>query len=562
MSLLNPELLVTLPVLLPVLGSLVGLAAWRHVRVQRAANVIASGLLLLAAVELLRRTAGGEVLAVHLGGWPSPMAITFVADITSAIMVLLNGLVAVGAAIYGLGGIDRRREAAGFHPLMLGLFTSVSGAFLTADLFNLYVWFEVMLMSSFVLLALGGSREQLKGALTYVILSLVGSTFFLAGIGLTYAMLGTLNLAHLAERLAGAAEPQRYTPVAAVLLVAFLIKAAAFPFFAWLPASYHTPPPIVSAVFAGLLTKVGVYVIIRFFSLMIPASHPDAAVIASLLTWVAAFTMITGVLAAAAQGEIRRILSFHIISQIGYMLMGIGVAGGALAAAEVARAAGDFERAQALRTAGALAMTGAVFYVLHHIVVKANLFLVAGMIERRCGSGELARIGGLSTASMRLTVLFMVPALSLAGIPILSGFWSKFVLVRAGLAAEAWAIVTVSLLVSVMTLFSMMKIWSGAFWKPAPEDGNPAAVPAAEIARLDAEAVGGRGWMEAGSAFLALVTVAIGLLAGPAIALAERGAAQLIDGQAYRDAALDRTPAEAMPERDPVASGPDGGSNP
>ncbi|BAM02817.1 proton-conducting transporter transmembrane domain-containing protein [Phycisphaera mikurensis] len=544
---MSPELLVTLPVLLPVLGSLVGLAAWRHVRVQRAANVVASVLLLLAAAELLRRAAGGQVLAARLGGWPSPVAITFVADVTSAIMVLLNGLVAVGAAVYALGGIDRRREAAGFHPLMLGLFTSVSGAFLTADLFNLYVWFEVMLMSSFVLLALGGTRSQLKGALTYVTLSLVGSMFFLAGIGLTYAMLGTLNLAQLAERLAGAAEPQRYTPVAAVLLVAFLIKSAAFPFFAWLPASYHTPPPVISAVFAGLLTKVGVYVIIRFTALMFPAGHPDAAVVASLLTWIAALTMVTGVLAAAAQGEVRRILSFHIISQIGYMLMGIGIAGGALAAAEAAQAAGDPERAGALRAAGAMAMTGAVFYVLHHIVVKANLFLVAGIIERRCGSGRLTRIGGLASASPRLSALFMVPALSLAGIPVLSGFWSKFVLVRAGLAAEAWAIVAVSLLVSVMTLFSMMKIWSGAFWKPAPETGDTAAVPAAELARREAEAVGGRGWMEAGSAFLALVTVAIGLLAGPAIALAERGAEQLIGGTAYRDAALDRSPRGAPP---------------
>ena len=550
---MSPELLVTLPVLLPVLGSLIGLAAWKHVRVQRAANVVASALLLVAAVELLRRAAGGEVLAARLGGWPSPVAITFVADVTSAIMVLLNGLVAVGAAVYALGGIDRRREAAGFHPLMLGLFTSVSGAFLTADLFNLYVWFEVMLMSSFVLLALGGSKAQLKGALTYVTLSLVGSMFFLAGIGLTYSMLGTLNLAQLAERLAGAGEPQRYTPVAAVLLVAFLIKSAAFPFFAWLPASYHTPPPVISAVFAGLLTKVGVYVVIRFTALMFPAGHPDAAVIASLLTWTAAFTMVTGVLSAAAQGEVRRILSFHIISQIGYMLMGVGIAGGALAAAEAAQAAGELERAATLRAAGAMAMTGAVFYVLHHIVVKANLFLVAGIIERRCGSGELARIGGLASASPRLAALFMVPALSLAGIPILSGFWSKFVLVRAGLAAEAWAIVAVSLLVSVMTLFSMMKIWSGAFWKPAPPEGDPAAIPAAELDRREAEAVGGSGWMEAGSAFLALVTVAIGLLAGPAIALAERGAGQLIGGEAYRDAALDRAP-----EIDPAAARPDG----
>ena len=570
---MSSTLLVALPVLIPVIGSLVGLAAWGRVRVQRAANLIASALLLAAAVELLRRAAGGEVLVARLGGWPSPVAITLVADVTAAIMVLLNALVAVGAAVYALGGLDRRREAAGYHPLMLGLLTSVSGAFLTADLFNLYVWFEVMLMSSFVLLALGGSRAQLTGALTYVTLSLVGSMLFLAGIGLTYAMLGTLNMAHLAERLAGAEDPRLYTPVAALLLVAFLIKAAAFPFFAWLPASYHTPPPVISAVFAGLLTKVGVYVIIRFTSLMIPGAHPDAAVFAQLLTWVAGLTMVSGVLAAAAQSEIRRILSFHIVSQIGYMLMGIGVALGALAGAEAAAAAGDPERAAALNAAGAMAMAGAVFYVLHHIVVKANLFLVAGIIERRCGSGELARIGGLTGASPRLATLFMVPALSLAGIPVLSGFWSKFVLVRAGLAAEAWVIVGVSLLVSVMTLFSMMKIWSGAFWKPAPGTpgtgtgaaGEPAAVPAEEIARREAEATGKAGWMEAGSAFLALVTVAIGLLAGPAIALAERGAEQLIGGAAYKDAALNRVPGAGsggMPAEPAAAAAPSGETSP
>ena len=537
---MSPALLVVLPVLLPVIGSLVGLAARRNVRVQRIANVTASFALLAVAVELIRRTAGGEVLVARLGDWPAPVAITFVADVTSAIMVLLNALVAAAAAIYALGGIDRRREEAGYHPLILGLFTSVSGAFLTADLFNLYVWFEVMLMSSFVLLALGGSRPQLEGAIKYVTLSLVGSTLFLAGIGLTYSMLGTLNMAHLAERLAEAGEPERFTPVAAVLLVAFLIKAAAFPFFAWLPASYHTPPPVISAVFAGLLTKVGVYVVIRFTALMFPAGNPDADVIHELIIWIAGFTMVTGVLAAAAQGEVRRILSFHIISQIGYMLMGVGIAGAALAEAAAAEAAGDAARADALRSAGTLAMTGAVFYVLHHIVVKANLFLVAGIIERRCGSGELARIGSLSSTHPRLAILFMVPALSLAGIPILSGFWSKFVLVRAGLAAEAYVIIAVSLAVSVMTLFSMMKIWTGAFWKPAPEPGDPKAVTPEAIERGEREATGPIGWMEAGSVFLATVTIAIGVLAGPAIALAERGSAQLVDGGAYADAALDR----------------------
>lgn len=531
---MSDQLLVVLPVLIPMTAALVGMAAWNRVGVQRWTAVAASVLLLAAAVELLRRAATGEPPAVRLGGWPAPMAIGFVADTTAAIMVLLNALVAVAATIHGLGGIDRSREAAGYHPLMLGLFASVSGAFLTADLFNLYVWFEVMLMSSFVLLALGGRREQLEGAIKYVAMSLLGSTLFLAGIGLTYSMLGTLNMADLAERLAAAEEPSRYTPVAAVLLVAFLIKAAAFPFFAWLPASYHTPPPVISAVFAGLLTKVGVAVILRFTGLMFPATNPDAGAVHELILLIACLTMITGVLSAAAQGEIRRILSFHIISQIGYMLMGIGVAGTALAAAATAE---DPIRAAELRGAGTLAMTGTIFYILHHIVVKANLFLVAGIIERRCGTGRLDRLGGLAGTSPRLAVLFMVPALSLAGIPVLSGFWSKFILVRAGLEAGANLVVAVSLLVSVLTLFSMMKIWIGAFWTPAPEDA------AGDTEEPESPVTGDPRWMEAGSAFLAVITLAIGLLAGPAVGLAERGAHQLIDGRDYRNAAMDRADA-------------------
>lgn len=535
---MSPQVFVTLPVLIPVVGSLIGLLAWRSVRIQRAANVIASTLLLLVSVELLRRTHGGEVLAARMGGWPSPVAITFVADITAAIMVLLNGIIAFAGAIYALGGIDARREASGYHPLILALFTAVSGSFLTADLFNLYVWFEVMLMSSFVLLTIGGTRAQLEGSIKYVTLNLIGSVLFLAGVGLTYAMLGTLNMAHLAERLAAAEQPERYTPVAGVLLVAFFIKAAAFPFFAWLPATYHTPAPVISAIFAGMLTKVGVYVIIRVFSLLMAPSHPDAALFHEIILWVAALTMITGVLSAAAQTEVRRILSFHIISQIGYMLMGMGLGGWAMAEAAAAE---DPAHVASLRTAGALAMAGGIFYILHHIIVKANLFLVAGMIERFCGTGELDRIGGLTRTRPLLGVLFMVPALSLAGIPILSGFWAKYVLVVAGLQAGSYAIVIVALAVGLMTMYSMMKIWSGAFWSPAPEAGSPKAVSEDVISQGERTAVGGAGWMIAASAFLGAITVVIGVFAGPAISLAQRASDQLLDGAAYRDAALDRS---------------------
>jgi multicomponent Na+:H+ antiporter subunit D len=526
---MSDHLLAILPVLLPMTGLVLCLALWRAVLFQRVVMLCVAGSMLASAVAILGRTSSGGVLAARLGDWPSPVAITFVIDQTSAIMVLLNAIVACAAAVYSLGGIDHRRERSAYYALLCGLFAAVSGSFVTADLFNLYVWFEVMLMSSFVLLGLGGRRSQIEGAIKYVTLNLISSTLFLAAIGLTYAMLGTLNMAQLGERLAAADNPQLFTPVAAVFLVAFAIKSAAFPFFYWLPASYHTPPPVIAAVFAGLLTKVGVYVMIRFFTLLFPATHPDASLIYTIILWLAGLSMITGVLSAAAQMNIRRILSFHIISQIGYMLMGLGIAGAVLA-----RAAREGDAEGALAAAGTLAMTGTIFYILHHIVVKANLFLVAGIVERLCGTGDLDKIGGLYAARPGLSVLFLVPAFSLAGIPVLSGFWSKFVLVRAGLEAGAYWIVAVSLAVSAVTLFSMIKIWMYAFWKPAPEGAAP-------IGACETGTMGSVRWQYAGSAMLACVTVAIGLLAGRAIGLGEIGAFQVLDRAAYSDAALDRT---------------------
>jgi len=541
---MSDHLLAILPVLLPMTGLVLCLALWRAVLFQRVVMLCVAGSMLASAVAILGRTSSGGVLAARLGDWPSPVAITFVIDQASAIMVLLNAIVACAAAVYSLGGIDHRRERSAYYALLCGLFAAVSGSFVTADLFNLYVWFEVMLMSSFVLLGLGGRRSQIEGAIKYVTLNLISSTLFLAAIGLTYAMLGTLNMAQLGERLAAADNPQLFTPVAAVFLVAFAIKSAAFPFFYWLPASYHTPPPVIAAVFAGLLTKVGVYVMIRFFTLLFPATHPDASLIYTIILWLAGLSMITGVLSAAAQMNIRRILSFHIISQIGYMLMGLGIAGAVLA-----RAAREGDAEGALAAAGTLAMTGTIFYILHHIVVKANLFLVAGIVERLCGSGDLDKIGGLYAARPGLSVLFLVPAFSLAGIPVLSGFWSKFVLVRAGLEAGAYWIVAVSLAVSAVTLFSMIKIWMYAFWKPAPEGAAP-------IGACETGTMGSVRWQYAGSAMLACVTVAIGLLAGRAIGLGEIGAFQVLDRAAYSDAALDRTGVRPGPTGDEGEAAP------
>ncbi|MEM9066423.1 MAG: proton-conducting transporter membrane subunit [Planctomycetota bacterium] len=533
------------PILIPLITSLLCFTFWKQVAMQRTLSLLSASSLLVVAIALLWHVASEGTASTQGGGWDAPFGITFVADTFGAIMVLLNALTAFAAVIYSLGSIDPRRERNGYHGLMQALICACSGAFLTGDLFNMYVWFEIMLMSSFVLLALGGERGQLEGGIKYVTLNMLSSVLFLAALGLLYGLVGTLNIADMSVKLQTVQNAPMVTAVAMLFLIAFGIKAAAFPFFFWLPASYHTPPAVISAVFAGLLTKVGVYSIVRVFTLVF---DQETFITATLISVIAALTMVTGVLGAAAQFDIRRILSFHIVSQIGYMLMGLGVSGAALVKArEFAIGSPDHE---ALMAAGALSLAGTVFYILHHIIVKANLFLVAGIVERIKGSGNLKKIGGLYKANPYLALLFMIPAMSLAGIPILSGFWSKLVLIVGGVQAGTFGIVFVALLVSVLTLFSMTKIWAEAFWKPQPE-GDPLA-PDPEPAEPEESPRGHIGFQYGAVAFLATITVAIGLGSGPAFRLAEHAASELITGQDYVTAVLGPNNAPPPELADPV----------
>ena len=365
----------------------------------------------------------------------------------SALMVAVTGIIGFCGAIHSHGEIPPRDEARAYHPVYQFLLLGVTGAFLTGDLFNLYVWFEVMLLSSFVLLAQGGEKPQIEGAVKYVTLNLVASFVFLAGAGLLYGTLGTLNFHDIALRLRdGGPGGTASVRVAAVMIfLAFATKAGVFPLYAWLPASYHVPRHTVSAVFAGLLTKVGVYALFRVFG---PAFASERAFFSPLLYWISLVTMVAGVLGAASQFHTRRILSFHIISQIGYMTF-------------------------ALAMGTAAALTAGIFYVIHHILVKTNLFFAAAAIARLGGGENLKKTGGLYAAAPWLAVLFLIPALSLGGIPPLSGFWAKFALLKEMLHGKEWLAAFIALATGVLTLFSMTKIWSEAFWKARPENAEP-----------------------------------------------------------------------------------------
>jgi multicomponent Na+:H+ antiporter subunit D len=312
-------------------------------------------------------------------------------------------------------------------------------------------------------------------------------------------MTGTLNMAALAQSLPAAPYPGLILTVSMLFLVGFGIKAAVFPLFFWLPASYHTPPVAVSAVFVGLLTKVGVYALVRLFTLLF---MQDTSFTHALILVLAGCTMVTGVLGAVAQNEFRRILSFHSISQVGYMLMGLGLF-------------------------TPLALAGALYFMIHHSVVKTNLFLVSGVVYEIQGSYELKQLGGQYRAFPALAALFLVSALSLAGMPPLSGFFAKLSLVQAGLALGQYGIVGVSLAVGALTLFSMVKIWAEVFWKAPP------AAPGAGGAVMHAIPRGRLMVLLTPVAVLALTAVLMGVLAEPVLALVTRAADQLLDPAEY-----------------------------
>jgi len=491
--------LVALPVLLPLLGAALSVGLGRSRALQRLVGVVTLGAVTAISAALLLRVDDEGTTAVQAGGWDAPIGITLVADRLAAIMLLIAMVMLLAVLVYAIGQPGAEVAHVGFHPVYLVLAAGVALAFLTGDLFNLFVAFEVMLMASYVLITLGGQRDQVRTGMTYVTISLLASALFLLSLGLIYGATGTVNLADLGPKLAELPDGLR-SALAVLLIVVFGIKAAIFPLFFWLPDSYPTAPAPVTAIFAGLLTKVGVYALIRSQTLLFPVDTQPG----ELLLVVAGLTMVVGVLGAITQNDIKRILSFHIVSQIGYMIMGLGF----------------------FTVAG---LAGAVLYVIHHIVVKTTLFLVAGLVEFRAGTGELDRIGGLARLEPVLAVFYLLPALSLAGIPPFSGFVAKLALVDAGLSAEQYAIVAVSLVVSLLTLFSVTKIWANVFWE----------VPEVQESQMaERSTLAGRTLMLGATGALVVLSLAIAVASGPLYDLSTRAAEELVDPAPYREAVL------------------------
>ncbi|TCL76113.1 Na+/H+ antiporter subunit D [Rhizobium sp. BK251] len=467
-------------------------------RVSLHAYVAIPGLALLVLVDalLLWKVATDGPVTMVMGRWLPPFGIAFTVDLLGAMMTLAAGIVALAAGLYALGDVPLVGRRYGFFPFLLLLMAGVSGAFLTGDLFNLYVWFEVLLISSFGLLVLGSESEQIDGALKYAVLNLVATTLFLVAVGYAYAVFGTLNMADIAGKSAGLGASAPLITISALFLLAFGMKAAAFPVNFWLPASYHTPRVVVSALFAGLLTKVGVYAMIRVMGMMLPVEREELSLLIALL---GALTMIIAALGALAQSDIRRLLGYAVISGVGAMLAGLALGSPA-------------------------GISGAIFYALHSMVVMTALYFVAGEAAKLAGSFSLRALGGLYRQNGAFAGLSLVLFFAVSGLPPFSGFWPKVVLVKASLDVGAWWLAGAILLAGFLTTIAFARVFLLAYWRPRPLAAAGADSGEAPAIRLSAALP---------LAILAAIVVGFGLFPEGLLRLTGSAAAGLQDPQAY-----------------------------
>lgn len=479
-------------ILLPLLTALTLLVAGRPGQLRRWFAAGSALVQLGLALFLLERTWHDHTFVLTLGNWSAHFGIVLVVDLLSALMLTLSTLTALATILYGFAESNVRIEHPLRLPLVQFLVMGINLAFCTGDLFNLFVAFEVMLISSYALLTLEADNWDIKQAYPYVAINLVGSTLFICAAGLAYGLFGTLNFAEIAMRAREMSGDPRVLALALLLLVVFGIKAGLFPLYYWLPNSYPTLSIPLAALYAGMLTKVGVYVLLRVFGTVLP--H-DLHFAHQLLAWLAGITMLTAVMGAISRNFIRGILSFHILSQIGFMVLAIGFF-------------------------TPLAFAAAIFYIAHHIIVKASLFLIGGVAAQLNRTDNLEKMGNLWQHAPWLGVLFLFQALSLAGLPPLSGFWGKYLILVVGFEQREYWLVAAAILASILTLFSMLKIWNGAFWNSDPHR---------KVFLTDSRWVK-MTWIIAG---LTVVSVGIGVGAESVLQLATKAAERVLDQDGY-----------------------------
>lgn len=491
--------LVVAPVVIPLFTGALLLFAPRRLAWQRWASAASLAIGCVVNFALMQSVWREGIQPFYAGNLPAPFGITFVADLASAAFVTVTSVTALAVVLFSMYSLEERVEQGYYYAAFQFLLVGVNGSFLTGDIFNLFVFFEVMLLASYLLISLGGRRLQLQETLKYALINNVASGFFLLAVAGLYRTYGTLNMADLAVRASAGGSNGWLSVIAIVFLVVFGVKAAMVPLHFWLPQPYFAGPTAIVAFFGGILSKVGVYTILRTFTLIF-VEEPGWTHERILLP-LALLTMVVGIIGAIAQTDFKKILAFHIVSQIGYMLMGI-----------------------AFFTP--LALAGTIIFVVHQMIVKSGLFLCAGAAERIGGTTELKEMSGLMTTHGGFAALFFVGALALVGVPPLSGFFGKLTLIRAGLQAEHFLSVALAIAVGLGTLFSMIKIFRLSFWGEVRGE-RKLSRQSLEYRRM---------LLPVGA--LVVLALAIGLGIEQVLTYAQAAAEQLLDRQAYVGAVL------------------------
>jgi multicomponent Na+:H+ antiporter subunit D len=495
---------IILPIFMHMTIAVLLIFFWRQVAAQKVISIVGNLLVLGLSIEVFYLTWTKGILTTQSGGWQAPFGITFIADVFSSTMILLTAISGLAVGLFSTVGLRKERMKYGYFPILHFLLMGLNGAFLTGDIFNLFVWFEIIIIASFVLITLGGRRLQIGGGIKYVTINLLASVIFLTAIGILYGLTGSLNMADLSNKVAEIDNRGLVNVTAMLFFVSFGIKAAVFPLYFWLPASYHTPPSAIAAIFGGLLTKVGVYALIRIFTLIFV---PDTFTTNVILV-VATATLLTGAFGALVKRDLRQLFSYLIVCHIGYMIAGLGF----------------FTE---------IAFVGVIFYMIHDIIAKTNLFLISGLVTKIKGSVYYKEIGGLYASYPKISLLVAFAVFSVVGVPPLSGFWPKIYLFQAGISNGSYILIGAMVVASFITLFVIAKMWVETFWKPQPVLKKE--MPADHFAVMNRW---GKVWMVAPIVFLAIISVLIGLGAEKIIIVSQHIAGELMDTTPYIRAVL------------------------
>ena len=487
--------IIVLPMIVPIMTAIFLVFLRDYIKLQRIISFITMIFVASITALLLYVVQTEGIMKLDFSGWLPPYGILFVADSFALILVLTASIVTAICLLYAFATIGERHERMFFYPFVLFLIAGVNGSFLTGDIFNLFVCFEVMLLASYVLVALGGGKFQLRESLKYVLINVVASWLFLVALAFLYGTLKTLNMAHIAQRVAEVGQDPILTTVSILFLIVFALKAGLLLFF-WLPGSYSVPPTVVQALFAALLTKVGIYALFRTFTLMFPLNQDVTHLLIGIM---AGATIVAGCMGALSGRDVRTIATYNVIIGVGFILIG-------------------------LASGTETGFAGAIYYLVHDMLAKALLFLILGTVVYVTGETIVKNMSGLIRNYPLFGWIYFLVMCALAGIPPLSGFLGKVLIGQGAIEGENYVLLTLGFASSVIVLYSLLRIFLASFFgETTISEADKKPIPKLAMVSF---------------ALLAIIIISIGIAAEGMAPFVEDAARTLANPSIYIEAIL------------------------